>query len=293
VFDTAESAVESAWKRGLAPDPILTVDDWANRHRMLSSVASAEPGRWSTSRTPYLAEVMASLSATSRFERVVFMAGGQVGKTECGLNWVGYVIHHAPGPMLLVQPTVEGAKRVSKQRVDALIEASPELASRVKDPRSRDSGNTQLMKEFPGGVLIMTGANSAVGLRSMPVRYLFLDEVDGYPGDADGEGDPVALAVQRAATFVNRKVYLCSTPTLKGFSRIEAAYLESDQRVFEVPCDHCGVRSQIQWRDIKWPTGKMADAAWHCPACDGIHPEYRKPALLANGRGTSRAEGDG
>ena len=297
MFDTAESAaalsVESAWKRGLAPDPILTVDDWANRHRMLSSVASAEPGRWSTSRTPYLAEVMASLSATSRFERVVFMAGGQVGKTECGLNWVGYVIHHAPGPMLLVQPTVEGAKRVSKQRVDALIEASPELASRVKDPRSRDSGNTQLMKEFPGGVLIMTGANSAVGLRSMPVRYLFLDEVDGYPGDADGEGDPVALAVQRAATFVNRKVYLCSTPTLKGFSRIEAAYLESDQRVFEVPCDHCGMHSQILWRDIKWPTGKMNDAAWHCPHCEGAHPEYRKPTLLANGRWTAKAEGDG
>ena len=86
MFDTAESAVESAWKRGLAPDPILTVDDWANRHRMLSSVASAEPGRWSTSRTPYLKAVMETLSATSRFERVVFMAGGQVGKTECGLN---------------------------------------------------------------------------------------------------------------------------------------------------------------------------------------------------------------
>ncbi len=269
MFDTAESAVEAAWKRGLAPDPILTVDDWANRHRMLSSVASAEPGRWSTSRTPYLKAVMEALSATSRVERVVLMAGAQIGKTEAGLNWLGYVIHHAPGPMLLVQPTVEGAKRVSKQRVDALIEASPELASRVKDPRSRDSGNTQLMKEFPGGVLIMTGANSAVGLRSMPVRYLFLDEVDGYPGDADGEGDPVALAVQRAATFVNRKVYLCSTPTLKGFSRIEAAYLESDQRVFEVPCDHCGAHSQILWRDIKWPKDKMADAAWHCPHCDG------------------------
>lgn len=213
--------------------------------------------------------------------------------TEAGLNWLGYVIHHAPGPMLLVQPTVEGAKRVSKQRVDALIEASPELASRVKDPRSRDSGNTQLMKEFPGGVLIMTGANSAVGLRSMPVRYLFLDEVDGYPGDADGEGDPVALAVQRAATFVNRKVYLCSTPTLKGYSRIETAYLESDQRVFEVPCDHCGAHSQIVWRDIKWPAGKMSEAAWHCPYCEGIHPEYRKPGLLANGRWTAKAEGDG
>ena len=107
--DTVESHVESAWKRGLAPDPILTVDDWANRHRMLSSVASAEPGRWLTSRTPYLKAVMETLSATSRVERVVLMAGAQIGKTEAGLNWLGYVIHHAPGPMLLVQPTVEGA----------------------------------------------------------------------------------------------------------------------------------------------------------------------------------------
>lgn len=291
--DTAESVLKHAWQRGLAPDPILTVDDWANRHRVLSSVASSEPGRWQTSRTPYLAEVMESLSSTSRCERVVLMAGGQVGKTECGLNWVGYVIQHAPGPMLLVQPTVEGAKRVSKQRVDPLIEASSELSSRVKDPRSRDSGNTQLMKEFPGGVLILTGANSAVGLRSMPVRYLFLDEVDGYPGDADGEGDPVALAVQRAATFINRKVYLCSTPTMKGFSRIESAYLESDQRIYEVPCDHCGKFSQIQWRNIKWPKDAITEAAWHCPECDGHHPEYRKPALLANGRWVAKAEGDG
>lgn len=87
----------------------------------------------------------------------------------------------------------------------------------------------------------MTGANSAVGLRSTPVRYLFLDEVDGYPGDADGEGDPVDLAIQRTTTFRGRrKIYMVSTPTLKGHSRIEAAYLDSDQRYFHVPCQHCG-----------------------------------------------------
>ena len=176
---------------------------------------------------------------------------------------------------MAVWPTVDMAKRNSKQRIDPLIEESAALSALISPARSRDSGNTILAKEFRGGVLVMTGANSAVGLRSMPVRYLFLDEVDGYPGDADGEGDPVALAVQRAATFVNRKVYLCSTPTLKGFSRIETAYLESDQRVFEVPCDHCGEHSPIYWRDIRWPKDKMADAAWHCPHCDGIHPEYR------------------
>jgi phage terminase large subunit GpA-like protein len=173
---------------------------------------------------------MDELSATSRTERVVFMKGAQLGGTEVGLNWVGYVVHHIPGPMLMVQPTVETAKRVSKQRVDSLVEACPDLPSRIKDPRSRDSGNTLLMKEFPGGVLMLTGANSAVGLRSMPVRFLFLDEVDAYPADAGGEGDPVGLAVQRSATFTNRKVFLCSTPTLKDYSRIETAYEESDKR---------------------------------------------------------------
>jgi phage terminase large subunit GpA-like protein len=79
--------------------------------------------------------------------------------------------------------------------VKRYIEDSPSLRDKVKDPRSRDSGNTVQSKEFPGGVIVVTGANSAVGLRSIPVRYLFLDEIDAYPGDVDGEGDPVSLAI--------------------------------------------------------------------------------------------------
>ena len=282
-----------AWCHGLAQDARLSVDEWANRHRVLSSVAASEPGQWSTARTPYLKEIMEELSTTSRTERVVFMKGAQLGGTEAGLNWVGYVVHHAPGPMLMVQPTVETAKRVSKQRVDSLVESCPVLAERIKDPRARDSGNTLLMKEFPGGVLILRGANSAVGLRSMPVRFLFLDEVDGYPSDAAGEGDPVGLAVQRSATFVNRKIFLVSTPTLKNYSRIESAYEESDKRIYLVPCDNCGECSQIRWRDIHWQDGNHADAAWHCPVCGHIHPEHRKPALLRNGLWQATASGDG
>ena len=96
--------------------------------------------------------------------------------------------------MMAVAPTVELAKRNSKQRIDPLIEESEVLRERVKERRSRDSGNTVLSKEFPGGVLILTGANSAVGLRSMPARCLFLDEVDGYPGDVEGEGDPSTVS---------------------------------------------------------------------------------------------------
>ena len=210
------------------------------RHRLLSPRGSAEPGRWRTNRTPYLREIMDALSPMHPAQRVVVMKAAQVGATEGGNNWIGYVIHHAPGPMLAVQPTVELAKRFSQQRIDPLIEESPALREKVTPARSRDTGNTVLSKEFPGGILVMTGANSAVGLRSMPVRYLFLDEVDAYPPSADEEGEPVALAEARTRTFSwRRKVFLASTPTIKGLSRIEREYEASDQRRFFVPCPQC------------------------------------------------------
>jgi len=190
-----------AWGRGLRPDADLTVSEWADAHRMLGSRASAEPGRYRTARTPYMREIMDALSPSSAVQRIVFMKAAQVGATEAGNNWIGFAIHHAPGPMLAVQPTVELAKRNSRQRIDPLIEESPELRDRVKPARSRDAGNTMLSKEFAGGILIMTGANSAVGLRSTPARYIFLDEVDAYPASADDEGDPVSLAEARTVTF--------------------------------------------------------------------------------------------
>src|SRR4029078_4607347 len=104
----------------------------------------------------------------------------------------------------------------------------------------RDPGNTVVSKESPAALLVITGANSAVGLRSMPARYLFLDEVDAYPPSADEQGDPVALAAAPTRTLSWRsKVFLTSTPTIQGISRIEREYEASDQRQFFVECPHC------------------------------------------------------
>ena len=155
---------------GLKPDALLNVSEWADQYRALSRTASSEPGRWRTDRTPYLRVLMDALSPQSGYEKVVFMKGAQIGGTEAGNNWIGYVIDQAPGPMLVVQPTVEMGKRWSKGRLAPLIEDTPRLREKVKEARSRDSGNTVQSKELQGGVVVVTGANSAVGLRSMPVR---------------------------------------------------------------------------------------------------------------------------
>ena len=279
--------------KGLKPDPALSLSEWADKHRILDQRAAAEPGPWRTSRTPYLKEIMDCLSPSSPLERVIFMKGAQVGGTECGLNWIGYIIHHTPGPTLLVQPTVETAKRNSKQRVNPLIEASPVLKKLVKENRSRDSGNTILSKEFRGGVLMMAGANSAVGLRSMPIRFLFLDEIDGYPADADEEGDPVALAIQRTMTFANRKILMVSTPTIKGYSRVESAFLESDQRRFWVPCPECKEELLLEWKQIRWPQGNRERAYHLCPHCEFGIQNHQKIWMLERGRWIAEAKSGG
>ena len=285
--------IERAWREGLRPDPRLTVSEWAERYRMLSTKESAEPGRWRNARTPYLREIMDCLSPASPVERVVLMKGAQVGGTELGLNWVGYAIHHAPGPMMIVWPTTEMAQRNSKHRIDPLIEESPVLKDIIAPPRSRDSGNTVLMKEFRGGVLVMTGANSAVGLRSMPVRYLFLDEVDAYPLDVDGEGDAIHLAEARTRTFARRKILLVSTPTIAGASIIEREYEASDQRRYFVPCPHCGHRQWLRFERLRWERGQPETAAYLCESCEAAIAEHHKSRMLelgewmAQGIGTS------
>ncbi|OFZ55005.1 MAG: phage tail protein [Bdellovibrionales bacterium RIFOXYC1_FULL_54_43] len=277
----------------MKPDELLTVSEWADKYRVLTQKASAEPGQWRTSRTPYLKEIMDCLSPLSPIEKVVFIKGAQVGGTEAGNNWIGYVIDYSPGPMMCVQPTVVTAKRNSKQRIAPLIEECPRLAAKVKQARSRDSGNTVLEKDFPGGRLVMTGANSAVGLRSMPVRFLFLDEVDGYPGDVDGEGDPVALAEARTRTFARKKIFLVSTPTFEGRSKIKAAYDESDQRKYYLPCPHCGGFQDLKWSQVKWPAGKPFEAAYICEHCQKPIEEYHKTKMLAAGEWRAQKPGVG
>ena len=286
-----------AWRdgflEGLRPETPLTVSEWADRYRKLSSKASAEPGPWRTDRTPYLREPMDCLSSESPVQRVVMMFAAQTGKTEAGSNWLGYVIDHAPGPMLCVQPTVEMAKRLSKQRLESMITETPCLAAKIAPARARDSGNTMFSKEFSGGIMLLTGANSATGLRSAPCRYLFCDEVDGFPADVDGEGDPVSLAERRTTTFARRKILLTSTPTVKDFSRIEAEYQRSDQRRFYVPCPSCGAMEWLKWGQLKWADGQPETARYQCEHCGERFEEMHKPAMLRGGEWRATAPSNG
>lgn len=297
----ARELIAALWREFMAPPARVTVTEWAERNRVLSGKDSAEPGPYRVARTPYAREPMDCLSQTSPVVEVVLQWGAQTSKTTIGSNWLGYLVDVNPGPIMIVQPTIDLAKRYSRQRLAPMVEESAALRRRIRENRSRDEANTTLLKEFTGGFMAVAGANSAAGLRSMPVRDLFLDEIDGYPLDVDGEGDPVKLAEARQATFSRRKRLLTSTPTTKGFSRIEQRYLTSDRCRYHVPCPHCQELQPLEWgadkpHGIKWdrdPDGRALPETvrYVCRGCGVEIGEHHKTAMLAAGQWVAETPG--
>lgn len=295
----ARDAVVAAWASAFAPPERISVSEWADRNRLLTSSETSEPGPWKTSRVPFIREIQDSLSITDPTQIVVFMKSTQVAGTESGVNWSGYVVDQAASPMLVVEPSIEIAELWSKQRLANMINACDRLARKIPPARSRDGGNTTLLKEYPGGVLRIGGANSAKSLRSMPVKNLFLDEVDGYPDDLDGEGDPIGLAMERTNNFPRRKVLMVSTPTVRGASNIEKWFLRSDQRYYHVPCPHCLHKQRLVRDRMKYlfedgregdPDG-LIDAVYICEDCGAEIAEHNKTWMLEQGEWVASSPG--
>ena len=164
-----------ASEHGLKPLPKTSVSEWADAYRMLSNT-SAEPGRWKTSRAPYQKEIMDAFTQ-SGVHQVVVKSASQLGKSDIMLNVIGRYAHLDPCSIMMIQPTVEMAEDFSKTRVTPMIRDTKVLNGLFSDVKTRDSNNTILSKLFPGGRLIMCGANSPAGLASRPIRVLLCDEV--------------------------------------------------------------------------------------------------------------------
>lgn len=276
-----ENLIKQAFAKGLKPIPNLTVSEWANQNRFLTSVSSAEPGRYRVERTPFLREIQDHLGKTSHAQEVVFAKGAQVGATETMNNFVGYSIDMNPSIILLVMPTDEAIKKNSRTRIKPMIDAAPSLSSKIKAVGSKDAENTITSKSFPGGVLLMIGANSPVGLSSTPAAKIMLDEVDRYPLSAGQEGSPVDLARARARTFQNRKLFLASTPTNEGESVIWAEFLDGDQRYYNVECQGCHDLFVLKFEYLTYDENNPETTRMACPHCGFLHEERHKTAMLA------------
>lgn len=273
----------------LKPPEKLTVSEWADRYRILDSKTSAEPGQWSTDRTPYLRGIMDAFT-DPRVEEIIFVKPTQVGGTECMNNMFGYVIAQDPSPVLIVYPTLELAEFASKNRLQPLMELSPVLDDKYLAEESK-----VLELQMHGMYAVISGANSPASLASRPIRFLFMDEVDKYPKNSGKEADPRSLARERTKTFpYNKKIFQTSTPTLKN-GAIWQAYEKADVKLqYYVPCPHCGHFQTLRFKggikfDKELPPERIRQTAYYeCEQCKGMIRDAHKPGMLRNGvwRGT-------
>ena len=264
------------------PPEDITVSEWADKYRRLSTENSAEAGRWKTSRTEYLREIMNAFT-DSHVNHLVIVAASQVGKTEMLLNMLGYVIDIDPGPAMFVVPTLDNAKDFTKRRVAPAIRDTKRLQDKVSSPKSRDGSNTMLKKKYPGGMVTFTGSNSPADLASVPARYVFGDELDRWAKNAGGEGDPWGLLEARTTTFYNSKMVEVSTPTLKNESKIEADFQNGTQEYYCIKCPHCGEFHFIRFENIEYKFNVKVITETHqyfeeslsyvCPDCECISSE--------------------
>lgn len=262
------------------PPEGLTAKEWAEKYRRLPEGLTAEAGLWRCSRTPYFEEPLNSFTDPNIHD-ITVMTGSQMGKSEFELNVLGYLIDQDPGPVLYIQPTDRDAEKYAVTRIDPMILNCDRLTAKVLDVKGHR--NTISHKTFPGGSLTLVSAGSVSGLASTPIRVVLGDEVDRWKSSAGREGDPWGLAKARTITFYNRKRIRVSSPTIKGDSAIEEAYLEGTQEAWCHQCPDCGHWAPLTFADLKIDYTseevgkrkiyKVDDVRWACPECAVLVPE--------------------
>lgn len=268
----------------LRPPEELTVSQWAEKHRVLDTKTSAIPGRWSNDITPYMVEIMDCVN-DPYIEQIVFVKPTQVGGTEVILNAIGYLAGQDPRPVMVVEPTDKLAKSVSDNRLKPMFQLSSQLAARFRELES-----SQFELQCEGMYVSLNGANSPANLASKPIGVLMLDEVDKYPGATNKEADPVSLAIERTKTYTNRKIYMCSTPTIRGNHIWQAKERAEGEKHYFVPCPHCDEMIELIFDQIKFPSGeglRVAEraemSAYVCQECGGIITDAQKGMMLRRG----------
>lgn len=265
----------------------LKVSEWAEKYRILDESSNLS-GKWSNSVTPYLVEIMDTLN--SPFIREVYLCkGSQLGGTEVLINMLGYIISEEPGPTMIVYPSDDLAKDISNDKLKPAFRLIPKIKKIFYENSSKE-----LRLKFKTTTVYLRGAGSPSKLASKAIKYLFFDEIDKMGGASKKEASPYSLAMERTKTYKSqRKVYACSTPTLKTNYIWQLHDRADEVREYFVPCPYCGAFQTLEFGQIKFdkdeekklsPYERAQTANYVCKECGCIILDKDKPKMLREGR---------
>lgn len=176
------------------PPEDITVSEGIAR-TLVTASGAYKPGL-----TPYMAGPADALDSR-RYSAVVFLGPGRTGKTVTLIDgWIARNVRYAPGDMLVVQASQDLARYYSKIRVSRMIDASPEVRSRLS-PRRQDDNTFD--KIFRSGMVLSIGWPSGAQLSGRDFRYVAVTEYDLAADDIDEEGSLYALASKRIETYLS------------------------------------------------------------------------------------------
>lgn len=280
--------------RSLLPPERLTTTEWAIRHRGMSAKATAKPGRYNPDLTPWVKGMHEALD-DPQIHEVVAMKSAQIAWTDgVLLNYIGRRIDTDPCPMIVMFAKDEAATQFNDEKFVPMVEATPRLASKIAVHKVRDRDNRQQFKNFDGGFLKLVSSRSPSSVKSSPCPVVAVEEPDDADANLRGQGDSIALLVERTKSFPRRKVIFGGTPTIDGLSRVQAAYQRSDQRRFWVPCHHCGESHVLAWEHVSWlkdaevehevfGRARPETAVYVCPHCAGTWSDTEKNRNVRRG----------
>lgn len=281
------SLLLAAFARGVRPAPIVSPSDWG-RDNFIVPVGPQKGEKLDLSLTPYVVEPLDNLRVDSPWTEIAIKKSGQTGFSTTGLVWLFCLIATSPDDMMIVQPSLAAAKDFNSERLDQAIKATKAVAAKVRTQKSRDNeGSKTLEKKFPGGRLVLTGANSATDLSAKTVRFAMADEVDRWPADLDGQGDPMELLDARQISFTRfglQKKLVISTPTNKGASRIDTAYAKGDQRKWFMPCPHCGEEITFEFAQLRGERVAPYEAHYMAQCCGAQIDSWQQRDMVIAGK---------
>jgi phage terminase large subunit GpA-like protein len=261
--------------RSLIPPMRMPLAKWIEEHLRLPDSVSATPGKvrlWK----PQIG--ICDAISDPDIERVTIVKPVRVGFSTLLTATIANYVSNEPSPILALLPTEDDSRGYMVDDIEPIFEATPSLKGLLSTSKVDSKRSTLLNRKFPGGSLKIVPAKAPRNLRRHNVRILVQDEIDGM--ESTKEGDPTTLAERRTLSFANRKIIKGSTPVFED-GPILRSYAQSDQRIFEVPCLHCGVFFEILWKHIRWEVDKPLTACCECPHCKELIEERHKASMVA------------
>jgi phage terminase large subunit GpA-like protein len=282
---------------------VILPSEFAEQHRFMTADLTPFPGRFSYEKFPYFRKIVDCFSPADPTKEVVVMKGNQLGATTAILeSLILYNIACNPKAQMYVSADSGLAKTSMQIKVERMIDNAGVrhliFSQNRKKAGSRDTGDTAIEKQYPGGFLHCYGSRSPARFRGMPYQVALADEVDAYPDSIKGEGTVTALVRNRTNAYsTKRKILWCSTPAVEQTSKINQLYLDGDQEKYFVPCKHCGTMQDLVWHGVT-ESGEVFGIVWEnddqfnpvtgtvaykCPYCGGLMKNYDKPSMMPKG----------